>query len=229
MRILIVSLCSLALVSMVGGAQKQDKKSQPKKQAQTAQRAAQPTHASTGGASGKKASTATHQVQANRNGRAAIAASNNAQNNKKNQTSTAVNQGKRQSEVRLTMPLIKLRKTRRTKPKLRDKQPKLRIKRKKPRQQTRARAREQATRTRRKLATATATERRKMESSRRTSRLNRSTSILQNSRIPRGRRRKIPARETNSRKPKLAGTEIRSVSQLQIRMARSELVARSLR
>ena len=95
MRILIVSLCSLALVSMVCGAQKQDKKSQPKKQAQTAQRAAQPTHAATGGASGKKASTATHQVQTNRNGRAAMAASNNAQNNKKNQTSTAVNQGQK--------------------------------------------------------------------------------------------------------------------------------------
>lgn len=95
MRILIVSLCSLALVSMVCGAQKQDKKSQPKKQAQTAQRAAQPTHAAAGGASGKKASTATHQVQTNRNGRAAMAASNNAQNNKKNQTSTAVNQGQK--------------------------------------------------------------------------------------------------------------------------------------
>jgi hypothetical protein len=80
---------------MVCGAQKQDKKSQPKKQAQTAQRAAQPTHATGGGASGKKASTATHQVQTNRNGRAAMAASNNARNNKKNQTSTAVNQGQK--------------------------------------------------------------------------------------------------------------------------------------
>ena len=95
MRILIVSLCSLALVSVAVGAQKQEKKSQPKKQAQTAQRAAQPTHAATGGASGKKASTATHQVQTNRNGRAAMAASNNARNNKKNQTSTAVNQGQK--------------------------------------------------------------------------------------------------------------------------------------
>jgi len=80
---------------MVCGAQKQDKKSQPKKQVQTAQRAAQPTHTATGGASGKKASTATHQVQTNRNGRAAMAASNNARNNKKNQTSTAVNQGQK--------------------------------------------------------------------------------------------------------------------------------------
>lgn len=93
MRILIVSLCSLALVSMVCGAQKQEKKSQPKKQAQTAQHAPQPTRATGGGASGKKASTATHQVQNNRSGHGAVAAGNNAQRNKKNQTSTAVNQG----------------------------------------------------------------------------------------------------------------------------------------
>ena len=95
MRILVISLCSLALVSIAVSAQKQEKKSQPKKQAQTAQRAAQPSRAATGGASGKKASTATHQVQTNRNGRAAMAASNNARNNKKNQTSTAVNQGQK--------------------------------------------------------------------------------------------------------------------------------------
>ena len=95
MRILVISICSLALVCIAVGAQKQEKKSQPKKQAQTAQRAAQPSRAATGGASGKKASTATHQVQTNRNGRAAMAASNNARNNKKNQTSTAVNQGQK--------------------------------------------------------------------------------------------------------------------------------------
>lgn len=91
MRILVISICSLALVSIAVGAQKQEKKSQPKKP-QTAQRAAQPTQAAGRGASSKKASTATHQVQNNRNGRAAIAASN-AQRGKKNQTSTAVNQG----------------------------------------------------------------------------------------------------------------------------------------
>ena len=77
---------------MVCGAQKQEKKSQPKKQAQTAQHAAQPTRGAGGGASGKKASAATHQVQNNRSGYAAAAAGNNAQRNKKNQTSTAVNQ-----------------------------------------------------------------------------------------------------------------------------------------
>lgn len=95
MRILIVLLCSLALVSVAVGAQKQEKKSQPKKQAQTAQRAAQPAHAAGGGASGKKASTATHQVQSNRNAGYSAAAANNAKKVKRNETSTAVNQGQK--------------------------------------------------------------------------------------------------------------------------------------
>jgi len=95
MRILIVSLCSLALVSWVCGAQKQEKKSQPKKQAQTAQHAAQPAHAAGAAASGRKASTATHQVQNNRNGHAVATAANNPKRNKKNQSSTVVNQGRK--------------------------------------------------------------------------------------------------------------------------------------
>ena len=95
MRILIVSLCSLALVSVAVGAQQQGKKSQPKKQAQTAQRAPQPAHAAGGGASGKKTSAATHQVQNNRNARSAAAATSNAQHAKRNQTSTAANQGQK--------------------------------------------------------------------------------------------------------------------------------------
>ena len=94
MRILVISICSLALVCIAVGAQKQEKKSQPKKQAQTVQRAAQPTQAAGRGASSKKASTATHQVQNSQNGRGAIAASN-AQRGKKNETSTAVNQGQK--------------------------------------------------------------------------------------------------------------------------------------
>jgi len=78
---------------MVCGAQKEEKKSPPKKQAQTAQHAGQTAHATGAGASGKKASTATHQVQSNRNGNlAAAGAANNAQRNKKNQSSTAINQ-----------------------------------------------------------------------------------------------------------------------------------------
>lgn len=97
MRILIVSLCSLALVSVAVGAQKQEKKSQPKRQAPTAQRAAQPAHAAGGGGSGKKASTAPRQVQSNRNaGYSAAAANNNAKKAKRNETSTAaVNQGQK--------------------------------------------------------------------------------------------------------------------------------------
>jgi hypothetical protein len=94
MRILVISICSLALVSIAVGAQKQEKKSQPKKQAQTAQRAAQPPQAGGRGASGKKAATPTHQVQNNRGGRTAIAASN-AQKGERNETSTAANQGQK--------------------------------------------------------------------------------------------------------------------------------------
>jgi putative peptidoglycan binding protein len=92
MRILVVLVCSLALVSTVYSAQKEEKKSQPKKQAQTAQHGAQPAHAAGGGASGKKASTATHQVQSNRNAGYSAAAANNAKKGKKNETSTAANQ-----------------------------------------------------------------------------------------------------------------------------------------
>jgi hypothetical protein len=95
MRILIVSLCSLALISVGYGAQKQEKKSQPKKQAQTAQHATQPAHAAGGGASAKKASIATHQVQNNNRNGPAVMTGNNAQKNKKNETSTAVNQGQK--------------------------------------------------------------------------------------------------------------------------------------
>lgn len=98
MRILLVSLCSLALVSMVCGAQKDEKKSQPKKQAQPAQHAAQPTHTAGRGASGKKASTATHQAQSNRYGHSP-AAVNNSQKNKKHETSTAVNQGQKGKKI----------------------------------------------------------------------------------------------------------------------------------
>jgi len=93
MRILVVSVCSLALVGMVYGAQEEEKKSQPKKQAQTAQRAAQPTHAAGGGA-GKKSSTATRQVQSSRNTHVA-ATTNHRQKGKKYETLTAANQGQK--------------------------------------------------------------------------------------------------------------------------------------
>ena len=94
MRILLVSLCSLALVSMVCGAQKDEKKSQPKKQAQTAQHAAQPAKPAGGGTSAKKASSVTHQAQSNRYGHSPAAA-NNAHAVKKNQNPTTVNHGQK--------------------------------------------------------------------------------------------------------------------------------------
>jgi hypothetical protein len=94
MRIIVVLICSLALVSVAVGAKKEEKKSQPKKQAQTIQRAAQPTRATGGGASGKKASTATHQGQHSQKAHTATAA-DNRQRGKKNETSTAVNQGQK--------------------------------------------------------------------------------------------------------------------------------------
>jgi hypothetical protein len=94
MRILVILICSLALVSVAVGAKKEEKKSQPKKQAQTAQRAAQPTRATGGGASGKKTSTATQQGQNSQKAHTATAA-DSRQKGKTNQTSTAVNQGQK--------------------------------------------------------------------------------------------------------------------------------------
>ena len=94
MRIIVVLICSLALASVAVGAKKEEKKSQPKKQAQTAQRAAQPTRATGGGASGKKASTATHQGQHSQKAHTATAA-DNRQRGKKNETSTAVSHGQK--------------------------------------------------------------------------------------------------------------------------------------
>jgi chemotaxis protein histidine kinase CheA len=94
MRKLVVLVCSLALVSVAYGAQKEEKKPQQKKQAQSAQRAAQPKHSAARTASGKKASTATHQVQNNRNARAAATAKS-AQKGKRSETSTAANQGQK--------------------------------------------------------------------------------------------------------------------------------------
>jgi putative peptidoglycan binding protein len=98
MRILLVLVCSLALVSMVYGAQKEEKKSKPKKQAQTAQGATQRTNAAGGGASGKKASTATRQVQNSRNAHTATAA-NDRQKGKKNETLATANQGQKRKSA----------------------------------------------------------------------------------------------------------------------------------
>ena len=88
MRILIVSLCSLALVSMVYGAQKQENKPQPKKQAQPAHHTAQPTGHPAGG-TGPKKMTAPSGGQKPKTDQTSTAA-HHAQKAKKSQTSTPV-------------------------------------------------------------------------------------------------------------------------------------------
>jgi hypothetical protein len=96
MRILVVAICSLALVSMVNGAQKEEKKSQQKKQAQPAQHATQPAGrpAGGGGAGGKKTPTATRQIQNSRNAHT-VSSPNDLQERKKNQSLTAADQGQK--------------------------------------------------------------------------------------------------------------------------------------
>jgi hypothetical protein len=87
MRILVVSICSLALVS-VYGAQKEKDKSQQRKQTPTAQHAAQPTgHPKGAAATGKKTPMTGNQGQNARKGQTSARAYD-AQKGKKNQTST---------------------------------------------------------------------------------------------------------------------------------------------
>jgi Putative peptidoglycan binding domain len=96
MRILVVLICSLALVSVAVGAKKEEKKSQPKKQAQTTQHATQATgHAARGGGAGsKKTPTATSGGQKARTGQTSTAVYQ-GQKGKKSQTSTAAYQGQK--------------------------------------------------------------------------------------------------------------------------------------
>jgi Putative peptidoglycan binding domain len=90
MRIFVVSICSLALVSVAVGAQKEEKKSQPKKQAQTTQHATHATGhpAGGGGAGAKKMTTAPSGGQKPKTGQTSTAAYH-GQQGKKSQTSTA--------------------------------------------------------------------------------------------------------------------------------------------
>ena len=95
MRILVVLICSLALVSVAVGAKKEEKKSQPKRQAPTTQHATQVTgHAARGGGAGKKTPTATSGGQKARTGQTSAAAYQ-GQKGKKSQTSTAAYQGQK--------------------------------------------------------------------------------------------------------------------------------------
>lgn len=111
MRILVSLVCSLALATIAIGAQKDEKKSQPKKQTPTARHSNQPAGRSAGGgaAAGKKTPTATSGGQRNRTGQASMAsyqgqkgrknqssnATYNGQNSKKRQNLTATNQGQK--------------------------------------------------------------------------------------------------------------------------------------
>jgi hypothetical protein len=94
MRILVALVCSLALATIAIGAQKDEKKSQPKKQAPTAQHSNQSAGRSAGGggAAGKKTPTATSGGQRTRTGQASMA-SYQGQKGKKNQTSNATYNG----------------------------------------------------------------------------------------------------------------------------------------
>ena len=96
MRIFVVSICSLALVSVAVGAQKEEKKSQPKKQAQTAQHPTQATGhpAGGGGAGAKKMTTATSGGQKPKTGQTSTATYQGQKGNK-SQTSTAAYHGQK--------------------------------------------------------------------------------------------------------------------------------------
>jgi Putative peptidoglycan binding domain len=88
MRILVVSICSLALVSVAVGAQKEQKKSQPKTQAQTAQHATHATGHPAGGGGAKKMPTSGAGGQKPKTAQTSAAAYH-GQQGKKSQTSTA--------------------------------------------------------------------------------------------------------------------------------------------
>ena len=89
MRILVVSICSLALFSMANGAQKQENKPQPKKQPQPAHHASQPAAHPAGGTGAKKMTTAPSAAKKAHTSQTSTAAYH-AQKNKKNQASTPV-------------------------------------------------------------------------------------------------------------------------------------------
>src|SRR6476661_2495568 len=96
MRIFVVSICSLALVSVAVGAQNEEKKSQPKKQPQAAQHATHATGHPAGGAGAgaKKMTTAPSGGQKPKTGQTSTAAYH-GQQRKKSQTSTATYHGQK--------------------------------------------------------------------------------------------------------------------------------------
>jgi len=94
MRIFVVSICSLALLSVAAGAQKEEKKSQPKKQPQPAHHATQPTAHPAGGTGAKKMTTAPSGGQKPKTGQTSTAAYH-GQKGKKSQASTAAYHGQK--------------------------------------------------------------------------------------------------------------------------------------
>ena len=89
MRILVVSICSLALFSTAYGAQKQENKPQPKKQPQPAHHASQPAAHPAGGTGAKKMTTAPSAAQKPHTAQTSTAAYH-GQKAKKSQASTPV-------------------------------------------------------------------------------------------------------------------------------------------
>ena len=89
MKIFVVLICNLALFSVVYGAQKQENKPQPKKQAQPAHHATQPAGHPAGGTGAKKMTTAPSGGQKAKTGQTSTAAYH-GQKGKKSQTSTPV-------------------------------------------------------------------------------------------------------------------------------------------
>jgi hypothetical protein len=99
MRILIVSLCSLALVTVVQGAKKDENKSQQKKHAQTAQHGQQATGPAKGASNaGKKSSTAPTESRKAQTSRPSFEGQNGNQGSNRNQPPTAAHQGQKQKK-----------------------------------------------------------------------------------------------------------------------------------
>ena len=180
MRILVVSICSLALVSVASVRKNKKRNHNRKSRRKRPSMRLSPLRIRQEVEDGR---------QENDDGTVGRAKAQNGPNlngsvSRPERTRRAKRQrqfitGKRRRRLRLPTLLIKLRKPRRTKPKLRDKQPKQRTLAK--------RRRAGQSRTRRRLRLFRARTRRK-GSSPRASRLSRSTSIFQNSRILQRRR-----------------------------------------
>jgi hypothetical protein len=104
MRILIVSLCSLALVTAVHGATTEENNSKQKKHAQTAQHAQQQPTGQTRGASnaGKKTSTAASQGKKPQTSTATLEHQNRNRGSNRNQTPTAAVEGQKGKKAQTT-------------------------------------------------------------------------------------------------------------------------------